>query len=90
MIIGDRRRPGLPGELVARLVLIWVAVALLQGLGVAADLWLSPAGAAPGFISRRKVWKIFQSLPSAKYHRVDGKGTPADVRPPCAARGASR
>ena len=48
MIIGDRRRPGLPGELVARLVLVWVAVALLQGLGVAADLWLSPAGAAPG------------------------------------------
>ena len=43
MIIGDRRRPGLPGELVGRLVLIWLAVATLQGLGLALDLWLAPA-----------------------------------------------
>lgn len=45
MIIGDRRRPGLPGELVGRLALIWLAVAILQGLGLALDLWLAPADA---------------------------------------------
>ncbi|MCA1661219.1 MAG: hypothetical protein LC648_03235 [Novosphingobium sp.] len=46
MILGDRRRPGLPGELVGRLVLIWLGVAILQGLGVAIGIWLAPAGAA--------------------------------------------
>ena len=46
MIIGDRRRPGLPGELVGRLVLVWLAVAVLQGLGLALDLWLAPGSAA--------------------------------------------
>ena len=51
MIIGDRRRPGLPGELVGRLVLIWLGVAILQGLALALELWLesgSFASSTPG------------------------------------------
>jgi hypothetical protein len=47
MIIGERRRPGRPAELVVRLVLIWLGVAMLQGLGLALDLWLAPGKAVP-------------------------------------------
>lgn len=41
--MGDRRRPGLPSELVGRLVLIWLGVAILQCGGLVLDLWLAPA-----------------------------------------------
>ena len=40
MIAGDRRRPGLPFDLVARVVLMWLGVAILQGLGAGLDVWL--------------------------------------------------
>ena len=51
VIIGDRRRPGLPGELVARVALIWVGVALLQTLGLVLDLSLSHASAPPPLLA---------------------------------------
>lgn len=45
MIIGDRRRPGLPSELVGRVVAVWLGVTLLQVFAAAMVGWISPATA---------------------------------------------
>ena len=47
MILNDRRRPGLPAELVGRVCAIWLGVALLQ-LGAAQTMgWMLPAAMVP-------------------------------------------
>ncbi|MDP3677381.1 MAG: hypothetical protein Q8R44_20160 [Novosphingobium sp.] len=45
MIIRDRRRPGLPAELVGRVVAIWLGVTLLQVFATAVVGWISPVTA---------------------------------------------
>lgn len=47
MNIGDRRRPGLPAELVGRVFAIWLAVTLLQIGATAIVGWVSPMPAMP-------------------------------------------
>lgn len=47
LILNDRRRPGLPAELVGRLFAIWLAVTLLQIGATAIVGWVSPMPAAP-------------------------------------------
>ena len=50
MILNDRRRPGLPGELVGRVFAIWLAVTLLQIAATAMVGWVSPLPAeSPGW-----------------------------------------
>lgn len=47
MILNDRRRPGLPAELVGRVFAIWLAVTLLQIGATAIAGWFSPMPAVP-------------------------------------------
>ena len=47
MILNDRRRPGLPAELVGRVCAIWLGVALLQLAAAAVIGWTLPAATVP-------------------------------------------
>ena len=56
MIIGDRRRPGLPAELLGRVFTIWLAVMLLQISATAIVGWVSPVPAAPSVWGLSALW----------------------------------
>lgn len=47
MIIGDRRRPAMPAELVGRVFAVWLAVTLLQIAATVAVGWVASGPAAP-------------------------------------------
>ena len=47
MILNDRRRPGLPAELVGRVCAIWLGVALLQLAAATVIGWTLPAATVP-------------------------------------------
>ena len=56
MIIGDRRRPGLPAELLGRVFTIWLAVTLLQIGATAIVGWASPVPAVPSAWGLSPLW----------------------------------